>query len=229
MTTGYSSISAISANQTLAQSNQSSETDSRSQLMDNYDTFLQLLTTQIQNQNPTDPLDAQDFTDQLVQYSGIEQQILMNDSLEALLEIQRESNTDSLVSYIGKNITASGDVAVLENGAATWSLDAEADVENLEIAIFDQYGAVVATEETSLSAGDNTYTWDGTTSSGLDSSDGAYTISVYGTDVDGNFVEVTTNVTGLVEEVDLTGSEPALSLGDGAKIPLSSVMTVSTG
>lgn len=226
MTTGYSSISAISANQALAQSNQTSQSDSQSQLMDNYDTFLQLLTTQIQNQNPTDPLDAQDFTDQLVQYSSIEQQILMNDSLEALLEIQREANTDSLVSYIGKNITATGDVAVLENGAATWNLEADAAVENLEVAIFDQYGALVATEQTSLDAGENSFTWDGTTSAGLDSSDGAYTISVYGTDADGNFVAVDTNVTGLVQEIDLTGSEPALSLGDGAKIPLSSVMTV---
>lgn len=227
MTTGFSTISGISASQATAATNQASEIDSRSQLMDNYDTFLQLLTTQIQNQNPTEPLDAKDFTDQLVQYSGIEQQILMNDSLEALLQVQQTANTEALVSYIGKEVTANGNVSVLENGAATWTLDAEQGADNVEVGIYNEFGGLIATEQISLRSGSNQFVWDGKTSSGLDSADGAYTLEVYATDSDGNPISVESNVAGRVTQVDFTGSEPALLVGDNNKIPLSSVLTVA--
>ena len=95
---------------------------SRETIAGNFDTFLQILTTQLKNQNPLDPLDTNEFTSQLVQFSSVEQQLKTNDFLEALLGLNESTyNVNSqAVSFIGKEVSTKTTAAEYKNGAATW-------------------------------------------------------------------------------------------------------------
>ena len=87
-------------------SSSSSTAVDRQTIAGNFDTFLQLLTTQLKNQNPLDPLDTNHFTQQLVQFSGVEQQLRTNQFLEAMMTSTQNANNSQAVSYIGKVVTA---------------------------------------------------------------------------------------------------------------------------
>src|SRR5579863_8684834 len=89
----------------------------------NFDTFLTLLTTQLQNQNPLDPLDTNQFTSQLVQFSSVEQELKTNDYLSSLVQSTQNSQASAAVSYIGKTVTSTGVDSDLVNGQATWSFN----------------------------------------------------------------------------------------------------------
>src|SRR5580658_123707 len=91
------------------------------QLTGNMDTFLQLLTTQLQNQDPMNPMDSDQFTQQLVEYSQVEQQINTNSNLQSLISLQQGGAGSSAVGYLGKTVTVSGGTAPLTNGAASWN------------------------------------------------------------------------------------------------------------
>ena len=110
-------------------------------IADNFDTFLQLLTTQLKNQNPLDPLDTNQFTQQLVQFTGVEQQLKTNEFLEALLLNTQTSYRADAVSYIGKEVTAAGSATRLQDGQATWSYELATDAAIARLEILDSTGA----------------------------------------------------------------------------------------
>ncbi|HZZ11369.1 MAG TPA: flagellar hook capping FlgD N-terminal domain-containing protein, partial [Paraburkholderia sp.] len=74
------------------------------QLAGNFDTFLTLLTTQLQNQDPLSPMDSTQFTQQLVAFSGVEQQINTNNNLQSLIALNQSQQAASAVSYIGHSV-----------------------------------------------------------------------------------------------------------------------------
>src|SRR5690606_33728635 len=96
---------------------------SGARIADNFQTFLQLLTTQLQNQNPLDPLDTNQFTQQLVQFAGVEQQIATNATLSALLQVMDSSHLTGAVDFIGKRVTAEGATTVLDDQSAVWNIN----------------------------------------------------------------------------------------------------------
>src|SRR6188768_883336 len=96
-------------------------TGGRAGIADNFDTFLSLLTTQLRNQNPLDPLDTNAFTQQLVQFSSVEQQLKTNDFLSALVQANVNSVQTNAVNYIGKAVTAEGTRSELVGGKAVWN------------------------------------------------------------------------------------------------------------
>lgn len=200
----------------------------RNQLVGSFDTFLQLLTTQLKNQTPTDPLDVNEFTQQLVQYSTVEQQIQSNDHLEGILASMSAANVASLVGYLGNEVAASGDVTQLQNGEATWAYDAPTAASEAVVRIADSNGNVVFTELTSFPSGKGTFTWDGRNDVGQLMAPGFYSISINAQN-SGNPVVVSTNsVEGKVTAVDTSGSQPALTV-DGVTVPLSAVSSVRSG
>src|SRR3954465_11210635 len=93
-----------------------------STLAGNFQTFLTLLTTQLQNQNPLDPLDTNQFTQQLVQFAGVEQQLKTNDQLTSLVSLQQTAQSTQALGIVGKTAVAGGGTTKLTNGAATWTL-----------------------------------------------------------------------------------------------------------
>src|SRR5690606_26085417 len=144
----------------------SANNTSRQTIAQNFDTFLNILTTQLRNQNPLDPLDTNQFTQQLVQFTGVEQQLKTNDFLEALLLNTQSTARADAVSYIGKEVTASGKTAELKDGGAYWTYNAAANVANATVTIKNAAGSVVYTEAGSLNAGAGAFLWDGKGSDG---------------------------------------------------------------
>jgi flagellar basal-body rod modification protein FlgD len=206
-------------------SNTSALSGSRSTIAENFDTFLSILTTQLKNQNPLDPLDTNQFTQQLVQFTGVEQQLKTNEFLEALLLNTQTSYRADAVSYIGKEVTASGETAELKDGGAYWAYNAETNVANATVTIKNAAGSVVYTENGSLNAGGGAFLWDGVGTDGSTQPDGIYTIDIKGTNLAGNTVKISTSSVGVVTAVDFSGSEPMLTVGQN-KVALSDVTSI---
>ena len=191
----------------------------------NFDTFLSLLTTQLKNQNPLDPLDTNQFTQQLVQFSSVEQQLKTNDYLAALVGSNSNTVQTGAVNYIGKTVTASGTSSELVGGKAVWNFNLT-DAATANVTIKDSQGNVVYTEQGALQAGQGQFTWDGTTSTGGKAPDGTYSITMQGTNAEGNTVNISTKYSGVVTGVDFTGSEPVLLIGN-SRVNLSGITSVS--
>ncbi|GGH28963.1 flagellar hook assembly protein [Alsobacter metallidurans] len=185
----------------------------RSTLASNFDQFLLLLTTQLKNQNPLDPLDTNQFTQQLVQFASVEQQIKTNTQLTSLLSATQASTATSAATFLGATITADGATTALTNGKATWSLDAARSAQST-VTIKNSSGQVVYTGSRSLSAGAQDFTWDGKDMSGQQQPAGDYTISVAAQDSSNTGVNVKTQVAGVVDGVDFTGATPVLKIGN---------------
>ena len=198
---------------------------SRTTIAQNFDTFLQILTTQLKNQNPLDPLDTNQFTQQLVQFTGVEQQLKTNEFLESLLSSTQNAGRMDAVGYIGKQVTVSGQTTELSGSGALWGYNAEANVANATITIKNAMGDVVYSTTGSLAAGAGTFAWDGIGSDGQPQPDGMYTISMTGTNVSGNNVKISTSAVGVVTAVDFSGRQPMVTVGN-AKVPLSDISEV---
>ena len=199
---------------------------SRQGIADNFDTFLQLLTTQLKNQNPLDPLDTNAFTQQLVQFSSVEQQLKTNDFLSALVQSNNNTVQTNAVNYIGKTVSASGTRSELVNGSAVWNFALE-DAAVTTVNIKDADGNVVYTEQGSLQAGAGMFQWDGKTSTGATAPDGTYSITMVGVNAEGKNVPITTEFTGTVTGIDFTGTEPVLLIGT-TRVNLSGVTSIKT-
>src|SRR4249920_3472898 len=91
------------------------------EIASNFTMFLQLLTTQLKNQNPLDPLDTNQFTQQLVQFAQVEQQLRSNDQLATLVSLQKTTQSTAALSFVGQNVVVDGSTAQLVNNQATWS------------------------------------------------------------------------------------------------------------
>jgi flagellar basal-body rod modification protein FlgD len=181
-------------------------------LAGNFQTFLTLLTTQLQNQNPLDPLDTNQFTQQLVQFAGVEQQLKTNDQLTSLVALQQTAQSTQALGFVGKTAVVDGSTATMTAGAATWKLGVEKNA-NVGITIANSTGQNVFTGNYAVNAGANQpFTWDGKGNDGTQWPDGKYTITATAVDSSGNPVAVSTQIQGVVNSVDLTQSPPLLSI-----------------
>ncbi|MDK9698370.1 MAG: flagellar hook assembly protein FlgD [Siculibacillus sp.] len=196
-----------------AATNTSTSNSDISALSGNYQMFLQLLVTQMQNQSPLDPMDSSQFTQQLVQYSAVEQQIKANQSLTDLKSMFAIQSALSFVGYVGKSVTVDSSTADLTNGTATWNFSGSAAASAATIEIHDSEGNTVYTTVQKLAAGEGAFEWSGETDTGGVAPAGSYTISITGTDASGKAVKYTSETTGTVEAVDFSGTTPMLSIG----------------
>jgi len=206
----------------------SSVAGSQQTLAGNFDTFLQILTTQLKNQNPLDPLDTNQFTSQLVQFSSVEQQLKTNQFMEALLEANQSNGATDAVSYIGKTVTTSGTTSDLVDGKASWALSLPEDAEAATVTIKDSAGNVVFTDQGSMPKGDGEYSWDGVKSDGGKLNSGTFTISISATNTAGSIVPVKTAFSGSVSGVDLSGTSPVLMVGE-RRVPVGTLTSVKGG
>jgi flagellar basal-body rod modification protein FlgD len=184
-------------------------------LTNNFQTFLTLLTTQLKNQNPLDPLDTNQFTQQLVQFAQVEQQIKQNSQLETLISIEKSAQATTALAYVGATVAIDGQTAALKNGSATWSFNVPKPVTS-QVTIRNATGQTVFTGSFSMNAGTQSFQWDGRDAQGVKWPDGNYTISVTGKDTSGQTVAIPTEVEGVVDSVDLTKTPPELKVGGQA-------------
>src|SRR6201991_4175234 len=119
-------VSATSTPSSSSSSSSSSSTTTTTGIADNFQTFLTLLTTQLQNQNPLDPLDTNQFTQQLVQFAGVEQQLKSNDQLKSLIEIEKSAQATQALVYVGNTVAVDGSKAQFDK-SATWNFQSDKD------------------------------------------------------------------------------------------------------
>ncbi len=196
------------------------------ELAGNFQTFLTLLTTQLQNQNPLDPLDTNQFTQQLVQFAGVEQQLKTNDELSTLVSLQQTAQSTQALGFVGKTAVVDGSTTALTNSQAVWGVSVPTDC-NLTLTITNSAGQAVYNNSYPVQAGQNqTFGWDGKGNDGTQWPDGQYKMTATATDTAGNTVAVTTQILGVVNSVDLTQSPPLLSIG-GQTYTVSQIKSIS--
>jgi flagellar basal-body rod modification protein FlgD len=183
------------------------------QIAGNFQSFLTLLTTQLQNQNPLDPLDTNQFTQQLVEFAGVQQQLNTNDSLATLVSLQQTTQSTQALGFVGKTAVVAGTTAPMTNSVAEWQLSVPS-ASSLDITIANSTGQTVFTGTYNASAGNNQpFGWNGQGNDGTQYPDGNYTLTATAKDTNGNSVAITTAIEGVVNSVDLTQSPPLLSIG----------------
>jgi flagellar basal-body rod modification protein FlgD len=201
----------VSAPGTGTASSNKTASDKTTGIADNFQTFLTLLTTQLQHQNPMDPLDTNQFTQQLVQFAGIEQQLRSNDQLKSLVEIEKSAQATQALVYVGNTVAVDGSKAAFDK-SATWNFQSEKDA-TATITITSSTGQTAYTGDFSLTQGNSSFVWDGKGNDGVQWPAGNYTMTATGKDSSGNNVAISTEVQGIVDSVDLSASPPLLSIG----------------
>jgi len=182
-------------------------------LAGNFDTFLTLLTTQLQNQDPLNPMDSNQFTQQLVEFSQVEQQINSNDNLKTLISLAQGRSAADAVGYLGKAVTVSNGDAALANGSANWNYQLGASAADATMTVSDASGRIVFAGPAEKDAGIHSFTWDGKDNAGNQLPDGAYKLSINATGADGSNIQTAIASGGIVTEVDMSSGQPVLMLG----------------
>src|SRR6202046_5101308 len=202
-----------SSSSSSASSAASANALANTQIAGNFQSFLTLLTTQLQNQNPLDPLDTNQFTQQLVEFAGVQQQLNTNDSLATLVSLQQTAQSTQALGFVGKTAVVNGSTAALSSGGtATWELSVPS-ASNVNVTIASSNGQTVFTGTYSVAAGNNQpFTWNGQGNDGTQWPAGSYTMTATAKDSSGNSVAVTTQTQGVVSSVDLTQSAPMLTI-----------------
>jgi flagellar basal-body rod modification protein FlgD len=196
-------------------------------LAQNYDTFLKLLTTQLQHQDPLNPMDSDKFTSQLVAFSGVEQQIATNKSMEKLVSMLGANQSAAAVTFIGKTVQLDGDTVPLQDGAAQWRYSLPSDAASVTLTVKNSIGQVVHTADGTGKKGENTVTWDGRDANGNFLTAGNYTLSIDAKDKSGAKVNATTTITGVVSSVEYADGTNYLVV-DGRRIPIDEITKVSS-
>ena len=196
-------------------------------LASNFETFLSLLTAQLKNQDPLSPMDSNQFTAQLTQMAGVEQQLLTNDLLTGLLKAQQGDGLTGAAQYIGKDATAVWAATRFEDGEANWSYELAADATDATLQVLDASGKVVwsgpAPDKTN---GMHDFKWDGKTTGGGQVDDGGvYTLKVVAKDGAGKAVDSQVLIRGRVTGVEMYSDQPYVTIGNSV-MPLSSIIAL---
>lgn len=195
-------------------------------LSEDFDTFLTLLTSQLENQDPLEPLKSEQFTQQLVQFSQVEQQIATNDQLETLTSLSLAAQHGALVDYIGKSVEGESNRTRLENGEASWTYELDGEPDRVSILIVDEQNRPVRSAIDNGERGLNSFAWDGRDDAGNRVADGVYRLSIAATDRDSGSIPVSVRASGIVDSVEVVGGVAQLSV-NGAVLPLANVNSVS--
>ncbi len=194
-------------------------------LAETFDSFLLLLTTQLQHQDPLDPMDSGEFTQQLVQFTGVEQALATNANLEHLIALFRSTEFSGAVQYLGKIIGAPGATTTLENGNAEWSYALGGQATETTVKVLNDKGIAVFSAPGKIGSGVHDFVWDGNDNAGNPVPDGDYTLSVRSLDEDGNDLPIGLRIFGRVSGVQTEAGVTTLSVG-GTAVSLKDVVSV---
>jgi len=195
------------------------------------DDFLKLLVSQLQNQDPMNPMDGTQFASQLAQFASVEQLNNINTSLQTSIsssQLLNQSISNALsTTVIGKQVRASGSTLTYDgSGAMKVGYTLPSAAASAKVQILDQYGTVVRTiDGTGVTAGDVDVSWDGMTDAGTQAAAGQYTVKVTASDAKGNALTATPFFYGTVSGVRFK-STGTVFVVDGQEVPLSSILEV---
>ena len=209
--TAITPMSALMANTASSATSAVSSAIGSNTIAGNFTTFLQLLTTQLKNQNPLDPLDTNQFTQQLVEFAQVEQQLKSNDALSTLVSLQQSAQSTSALGLVGATVVVNGQTTQLANGSATWTLNASKPT-TATITIASSTGQTAYTGSFAVNSGGQNFTWNGQGNDGKIWPAGNYTLTATGDDANGQPSTISTQVQAPVDSVDLTQNPPLLSI-----------------
>ena len=198
--------------QSTASTATTAATDAMGSLSGNFQGFLNLLMTQLQNQDPTSPLDTNQFTSQLVEFAGVEQQINANTNLTQLITLTQSGQMMQASSMVGRSVQLTADHLPLQSGSGGLQFTASA-AGPAEIAIYSDAGVKLLDTTVTATSGSNNWTWNGKDSSGNSLPDGSYRVAVTGTDATGAAAALPFTVLGSVTGVQKSGTSLQLELG----------------
>lgn len=196
-------------------------------LAGDFNFFLKMLTTQLKNQDPTEPMDVSQMTAQIAQYSMVEQQVKTNANLESLLNANKQNQLSTAVSYIGKEVETEGNTGTLISGQATFSYQLPQAAQTVSVVITNASGEAVFQGAGTTKEGTNLVVWDGINSfTDEDEPNGEYTIAVTAKDAEGNDIEADTRAVGTVAAVENDG-EGNITLTVGTvQVPYDQILAV---
>jgi len=207
-----------------ASSAASQSSNSMTSLSSNFGNFLHLLMTQLQNQDPTSPMDANSFTSELVQFSSVEQQINTNTSLSQLIQLTQVADVTQSSALLGKQVTVQSSQIPLQNGTGALNFTTPTP-EPVSITVQDANGNTLQHATVNAAQGANTWKWNGTTSSGQVLPDGAYTVTVTGGVLGAPATALPFTVVGTATGVTTQNNSVNLTLG-ALSVPFSAVTSV---
>ncbi len=218
-TVDTSSSSSVLNNYIASQASSASSTSSSSStsLYGDYQTFLKILVTQLQNQDPTSPTDVSEFTSQLVQYAEVEQQINSNDKLDKIISSLNSNGITPLLSYVGAYVEAPSEGKLtVQNSQAILAYNLDQEALSAKIYVKNSSGKVIATLNGATTKGLNRLVWDGTCDDGTKAADGAYSFSITAKNSSGETMELSdVRVIGRVTSIETDSSgNVVLKAGD---------------
>lgn len=217
-------VSPVTINTAL---DQQSKTDAATQqLATDFNQFLILLTTQLQNQDPLNPMDTNEFTNQLVAFAGVEQQINTNQKLDSLVSLGLGSALGTAQSYVGKEISYVSSEFHHTGSPSKIKYSLASEAVTSKINIYDETGTLVYTAEAGKAAGVHDFIWDGTLKSGGKAAPGTYEVKIDAVDINGQAVQATSVVTGIVRGTETQNGQIYVLVGDRA-VALSNVLNTS--
>ena len=192
------------------------------------DAFLQLLVTQLQYQDPLDPMDDKEFVAELAQFSSLEQLTEINSGIEGLSTLTQEQQMIGAVNFIGKTIEANGTAVNVEDGAATSvTFTLPEDAATCLVNVLDSSGNIVRTVDLgATTAGQVEFEWDGKDYDGNAVDDGQYQVAVTATNADGEVMTVTSTMTGTVEGIQQVSGSYYLDIGGGRYVAFTDITNV---
>ncbi|HWE75327.1 MAG TPA: flagellar hook capping FlgD N-terminal domain-containing protein [Stellaceae bacterium] len=228
MTTTSPIGSATASSISSSASQSGSTTNAASGLTQNFNTFLTLLTTQLQNQDPLSPLDTNQFTQQLVSFSQVEQQINTNSNLQQLISLQSAGESISALPLVGQQIEYNSPTASLASGGtANYVYNLPSNAATTQLTITDASGRqIYAASLGATAAGSHVFNWNGQTTAGVQVPAGDYTLSISAKDTSGSAITASVASVGTVSAVGVQNNSANFTIGD-MSVPLSELVTVN--
>lgn len=217
------STNAISASEAAVGGSQSAQ--SKAKMEDDLNKFLNLLVTQLKNQDPLEPMDATQFTSQLVQFASVEQQIYQNSNLEKLLESAHVSQVSNLANFLGKTVEAQTDEFNLTAGTADFTYKLMEKAKSATVSISDASGRVVYSSVGNKSTDLTPFTWNGVDDYGNQLPDGRYSFAINAKNDAGDPIEYSRSVKGVVTAAGSDSGKVNLFIGD-IPINLDDILTI---
>lgn len=225
-------MTGISAVSSLGGQSEAQRNSDGINLAEDFDDFLKILLTQLQVQDPTEPMDTEAFTDQLVQFAEVEQSINQNKTLDNIQTLLTQANTVNTITagavdYVGKVVTVDDSVKPKTDSGARWAYVAADDTELATITVTDSTGKAVLLQSEKIAGGTNIFVWDGRDNFGQPVPNGDYKINIRAFDKGGKEVAASTDIQGTVQAVEFVNGQMQLVMPDGSKQKLEDVKSVS--
>lgn len=208
-------------------SSSSSQTDNATKsLTDTYNNFLTLLTKQLQNQDPLNPMDTAQFTQQLVSFSAVEQQINSNKNLEKLIGLQSATNAFGAVSFLGNRVAVDSNQVSLQKSKASFQYEIDHSASRAVLTVMDSRGQTVLVQEANKGIGTYNVDWNGKDAFGNQLPDGQYQVAVSYEDEQGNAYAAKITSFGIVDSTEIQDGAVKLFVGN-VGFPIDKILKVT--